>query len=341
MGHKALSKVQLGREATAGTEVDADFVWRGPFAGLQDARETTLVDENIGIALPSSRSYAAMLLAELSLPATPLTPEQAPHIFEAAIKQVEDGTEDGTGSSGYTYTYAFGATSLNTVSTYTIETGDEDQAEKATFCFVQSFTITAVKGETVQISSDWVGRQVEDGSFTGSVTAPSVSHLHASTGQLYIDDNDGNFGDTAVSSGNILEATLTIETGLTALFTIDSGQLYFHGMYFNSDDFSAELELKWVHDDDAVTERGKWRSNTPRLVRLEYTGEDYGTEGTGTEFSGKKGLRIDFPGAYTEFSAVEHEEGKSIVTATMGGGYDNDSAEALTILVANETDSLA
>ena len=100
-----------------------------------------------------------------------------------------------------------------------------------------------------------------------------------------------------MSAGNILEATLKVTTGRTALFTADSGQLYFVESYFNVDDFEASLEIKWVHSTAAIAEKAKWRANAERLVRLEFTGEDYTTPGTGTEFNGKCGLRIDFPGS--------------------------------------------
>lgn len=340
MGHKGLSKVQMGQESTAGTPVAADFIWRGPFGGLKDARETIAVEEQLGIALKSSRKYAGNLMAELSLPVTNLTPEQAPHIFEAGIKKVNTGVADGATSTGYTYAYDFGATTINTVGTYTIETGDEDQAEEAEYCVVKAFTISAVKGESVKISAEWFGRQVSTASFTGALTAPAVSELLANTGTLYIDEPSGTIGTTQITSGNVLEMTLNVTTGQYPLFTADSGQLYFVGSYFNIDEFEASLEIKWLHGASANAEKAKWQANTNRLVRIEFTGDAYGTPGTGTVFNGKKGIQIDFPGSYEDFSAIEHEDGKSIVTATLTGGYENESGEVLGILVANELTTL-
>lgn len=340
MGHKGLSKVQLGQETTSGTAVAADTIWRGPFAGLKDARETEAVEEQIGIALKSSRKYASKLMAELSFPVTPLTPEQSLHIFEAGIKQVNTGVADGTASSGYTYTYPFGTTAINSISTYTIETGDEDQAEEAEFMFVRSFTISAVKGEAVMISSEWAGRRVVTSTFTPALSAPAVTQIHASGGSLWIDDPGSGFGTTAIAAGNILEVTLEVTTGRTALFTADSGQLYFVDSYFNVDEFECNLELKWLHDTAAIAEIAKWRANAERLVRIEFVGEDYATPGTGTTFSGKSGIRLDVPCSYDEFSAIEFEDGKSIVTASLSGGYENSSAEGLEILVAAEVSAV-
>lgn len=340
MGNKALSKVQLGLEATQGTAVAADFIWRGPFAGLKDARTTNLVEENIGIALPSSMSYASGEMAEWSQPVTQFTPELAPHIFEAGIKQVGTGVADGD-SSGYLYSYPFGTTSLNTVQTYTIETGDEDQAEEAEFCFVKSFTITGTPGEALSISSEWAGRRVADSTFTsiGGGGVIDVSYIHSTTGSLWIDNNSSSFGTTAVSAGNLMEMTLSVTTGQTALFTIDSGQLYFSGIYFNSDDFEATLELKFIHNSTTHAEKTAWRANTQRLVRLEFTGDAYGTPGTTGDFT-TKALRIDFPGAWTDFTSIEHDEGKSIISGTLSGGYDTVSQDVLTLVVANELATL-
>lgn len=337
MGHKALSKVQLGREATAGTAVSATFVWRGPFGGLQDARETMMVEEDIAIALPSSRSYNSSLAGSWSMPATELTPEHALHIFEAGIKAatpVADGD-----SSGYLHAYAFPTTSLNTIKTYSIQSGDETQAELMNYGFVSSFTVTGNRKEALKISSEWVGRTVVDGSFTALSSFDPVSFIHASTGTLFIDDTDGDFGDTGVARGNLLEFTLNVTTGQKALFTVDTGQLYFQEVYFDKGEFSAEMELKFLADTAGIAERTKWRSNTERLVRLEFTGDDYGTEGTTGEFT-TKAFRIDFPGTWQNFSAVEFDEGKSVFTAKLQGGYSSVSGDVLTLTVANETASL-
>lgn len=340
MGNRALAKVQLGRESSSGTAVPATFIWRGPFSGINDARELEKIEEDLGIAVPSVRNVTNNLLGEMSMEATPLTPEQAPHIFEAGIQQVESGTDDGSTSSGYTYTYSFPGTSLNTVSTYTIETGDESQAEEMEFSFVKSFTITAVRNETVKISAEWAGRQVTDVSFTGSLTPDTISHIKSNSGTIYIDDDDGSFGGSAIAAGNILEMTLEITTGLMALFTVDSGNLYFNDIYFNKDEFEASLEVKWLNESAGVAERDNWRNGLTRLVRAEFVGDAYATPGDAVAFNGSKGFRVDMPGWYEDFSAVEMEDGKSIMTATLMGGYDTVSENNISLLIANETATL-
>lgn len=340
-GYKALSKVQMGAESTAGTAVAADFIWRGPFAGLQDSRETVNVEEDIGVAMPSARKFNANVFAEMAMPATPATPEQLPHILEAGIKGIGTGLADGTSSSGYTYDYDFGLTSINTVQSYTIESGDNAGVEEAEYSVVRQFVISAVRGELVQMSAEWFGRQVAASTFTGALVPPAVSEMAAINAELFIDDATGSFGGTSIGCGNLLEATLTVVTGQDALFTADCGELYFNEAYFNIEEVEATLELKFLHDTVAIAEKAAWRASSERLVRLNFQGDAYATPGTGTLFTGGyKGLQIDFPGAYESFSAIEHEDGLSVVVATLSGGYSADANEVLTLRVANELTTL-
>lgn len=333
-------KMQFGRESTNGTAVAADTIWRGPFRGIKDDRQTEKLVEDIGTALQTTRTYTPQLGAMLELAETELTVEQLPHILEMGIKQVESGTADGTTSSGYTYTYALQNTAINDISAYTWETGDDDGAEEMEYTFCESFALNFVKGQSAKMSAQLRGRQVSTASFTGALSAPSVDEISASAGTLYIDDNDGTIGSTAVSAGNIFEASLSVTTGWKARHFIDSGQLYFHDVVFDKEAVAWELTLKWLHDTKAIAEKVFWRSNTSRLFRLEFTGSDYGTAGDAVAFSGKKGVRIDLPGAYMDFDSLDREDGSSIIECTIQGGYDNTAALSPSILVANELANL-
>jgi hypothetical protein len=334
-GGKWAQRIYLGREATAGTAVPATTVWRGEGGQLEDMRETNVVPELIGVPMPSSRTYAGKLGGQLAMASTPATPEQLPHLLEAAVAAVVTGVADGSASSGYVYEYAMSASSVNTIKTYTIETGDNAGAEEMAYSFVQQLTLEAVAGQAVMMSANWVGREVEPDSFTTGLTAPTVSHLLAANSTLAIDDDDDGFGTTPLAAGNLLSWKLTFDTGWRGKWTVDSGELYFHFAYFDRDSFNAVLELKWEHDTAAIAEKAKWRADATRLVRIEVTGDAYATAGTGTELGGK-GLRIDFPGRYTKFNALDSEDGNSIVVATLQGGYDEVSGEVLAFLVANE-----
>lgn len=336
-GARWAQKVQLGQEATAGTPVAATDLWRGIGGMLEDVRDTVRVPELLGTAAPGVRTYNPRIMARLAMAATPFTPEQGLHIFEAGIKGAVTATEDGTGGSGYVRDYPLGLTTANTLKFYTIESGDNNQAEEAEYCFVESFTISAQAGGVVEVSANWIGRQVSNTTFTGAITAPAVNDLLASNAEFYIDEPSGTIGTTQITAGNLLGWTLNVNTGWRGKWTTDSGQLYFLFAYFDLESFSAQLQLKWEHDTSAVTEKGKFRSNTNRLIRIDTLGDDYATPGTTpTLGTGQKGLRVDFPGSYTEFSALDAEDGNSIINATLEGGYDTESGEVLTLTVCNE-----
>ena len=178
MGQKWASKIQLGRETTAGTAVAATAIWRGAGGAIQDDRAVEMVEELIGIAMPTNRSYIGQLGASLSMAETPATFEQIVHILEAGIKSVGSGASDGVGS-GKVYSYPVGMSSANSIKTYTIETGDNQQAEEMEFAFVESFTLSGERGQPVMLSADWIGRQVSATSFTGALAVPTVEDIIA------------------------------------------------------------------------------------------------------------------------------------------------------------------
>ena len=222
MGQKWAQKIQLGRETTAGTAVAATSIWRGVGGMIKDVREVTMVEEQVGFVQNILRSYIGSIGGSLSMAATPATFEQLPHILEAGIKTVGTGAADGVGS-GKIYDYVKGTTSIETLKTYTIETGDNQQAEEMEYSFVESFTLSAARGEAVMMSADWIGRQVTNTTFTGSLTVPTVDEVLAGTGLLYIDANSGTIGTTAVT-GTLLDWELNVTTGWRGKWTNDTGQ---------------------------------------------------------------------------------------------------------------------
>ena len=74
-GVRKLRKIQLGRESTAGTEVDATTLWRGT-GTIDDQTEVQIVEENIGYLSGVDRTVIPMVGAALDLDETPATFEQ-------------------------------------------------------------------------------------------------------------------------------------------------------------------------------------------------------------------------------------------------------------------------
>ena len=327
-GAKWAHKIQLGRESTPGTAVAATTIWRGAGGNLKDIRETVEVDEQIGIAIPSNRIYQSSASGALSMAATPATYQQILHILEAGIKSVGTGAADGVGT-GKVYAYPMGHSTVNTIKTYTIETGDNQQAEEMAYAFVESFTLSAERGQAVEMSAEWIGHSVSDTTFTGSLSVPVVREAIANRAALYIDDSSGTIGTTQVT-GTLLSWELQVTTGWRAKWVMDKDQLTFDFIYFDPDSFEATLTATFEHNATAVAEKNKWRSNTGRLIRIDTLGQALAT--AGTTYS-RETLRLNMATRWTEFDALDADEGNSIISVTGKVGYDAVAAKSLEIIV--------
>lgn len=335
-GNLASQKLQFGREVTAKTAVAATTIWRGVGGMPHDNRPPVFVEEHLGIITNTDRTYIPKIEAAIALAATPATFEQLPHLLEMGIKAAT-GTQDGAGS-GYIYAYPIGTTTTNTIKTYTIEGGDNQDVQEVEGCFAEQITISGTGGESVMMSANIIGCQTSNASFTGALTIPTVEAILAQKGQLFIDNVGGTFGTTAVT-GTLLDFTLTINTGQAAKYTIDGNQLIYDFSYFNKEAYEVTLDVTLEHSASAVTElRTNMRAETTRMIRLDFTGNALGT--SGTTYSNKK-LLIDLYGKWENPDALDSNEGNSILTATFRSGYNvADATDAMQITVVNELTAL-
>jgi hypothetical protein len=76
------------------------------------------------------------------------------------------------------------------------------------------------------------------------------------------------------------------------------------------------------------------------LMRLQWTGAALATPGTGTTFSGLKGLRIDLPIKWTKFEPVSEQNGNSIIVANFKSRYNLTAQHNGTLLIVNEVAAL-
>lgn len=324
-------KVALGRETTAGTSVAATTLWRGAAGALAPETTVGISPERIGVRTPSARAYIAQRGSRLSFPDTPATFEQLPHILEAGI-MTTNAVADGAGS-GKIYAYTVSPTSNELLKTYTIETGDNVQAQKASYMFVESFGLAGDRGEAVGMSAEWVGRAESNTSFTTTATAPAIAEeIIAPLGLFYIDPKSSAFGTTAVT-GTLLKWGLDVTTGWAQKFTVDGNRLDHAFHYFNAEAFAATLDLTYEHNSTvAGTEKAAFDAGTVRKIRLRLEGSALTTAGTYS----KKTLLVDIAGVYTEWSAVDADDGNSIITAKLTAGYDATAATVLAVTVVNQ-----
>ena len=323
-GVKTLRKVQLGREGTALTAVDATTIWRGPALMPVDEQVKIMPEENIGYTSKVTRQYTPKKLASMAFPAVPATFQQILHVCEGGIKTVS-GTQDGTGS-GYIRNYPLPSGDQNTIKTYTIEGGDNKVVEEMEGSFVVDFELSGKKNEAWMLSSNWQGRQSTVSSFTIALSVPTVSEMLFNKSKLYIDDVGGTLGATQITNG-FIEAKLKVTTGMKAQFTGD-GNLYFSFIDFIG--AKATFEFTLLHNSVTAAERVKWRSDTARQIRLLIEGNTFGS--AGTTYS-KETMRIDMAGMYTSFGPPnEEDEGSNANKIVFECAYDPTAALFVNIL---------
>jgi len=330
-GVKALRKIQMGKETTAGTAVVATAIWRG-MGTIEDQRETGRAEEDVGILMAPARIYASRYQAGLELEAVPATFEQLPYILEMGVKAIWTGATADAGS-GKVYLYTAPTTVQNTIQTLTIEGGDNQQAEEMEFCFARSFALAGKPGEPWKMSASLVGRQVATTTYTTGISIPTVEEILFSKSTLYI-NTAGSIGTTSKSQ-TLLAAELNVEdTGLVPVYTAD-GQLYFS--FQKGLAAKATLQITFEHDSTAVAEIAAWRALTERAIRILTTGNALAT--TGTTHATKK-LIIDCYGQWEKFDKIGEQDGNDIVTGTFRIGYIASAAKALEITVVNELANL-
>lgn len=324
-GIKALRKIQIGKETTAGTKVDADIIWRG--TGLiHDNMDLVFPTEEIGMLVPAGRSYVARYEAGLTLGENEATFEQLPHLFEMGIKSVSP-TTDTSGVYTYTYTMPYASTDLvpsTDLATYTVEGGDNAGEEEFGFGFARSISLTGSAGQAVMVSAEIVGQQVEPGTFTANVALTDVEEILFSNGKLYIDDVTA-FPATTQISNQLLGMSLSINTGWLPVYTAD-GSLYFSFIKQTAPEVT--LQITFEHDTTAIAEKVNWRAGTARIIRLTFDG----TNG--------KSLAIDIAGKWQSFDVLGEQDGNDIVSGTFIGTYNSTVGNIFQVAVTNSLAAL-
>lgn len=325
-GSKALRRIQMGREVTAGTAVPATTLWRGNGA-MADVRPVEFIEEDIGILPGTHRAIMPKLDATLAMESTPCTFQQILHLLEAGIRTVTPAA-DGVGTDKI-YTYTIPTTAIPTIKTYTLEMGDNQQAEEMEYAFVESFSLEGNAGEGLQMSADWRGRQVTNTSFTGSIAVPAVEEVLFQKGKLYINGVGSPFGTTQISN-TILGLTLNYSTGIIPKWTMD-GNLYFSFVQNTKPEIT--LDVTFEHDTNAVAEKTAFRAGTPRALQLKFEGSAFATPGTTYTYHT---LIINLAGKWESFDAMGEADGNDVVSATFKAGYDATLATVGEIIVVNE-----
>jgi hypothetical protein len=330
-GIKALRKIQIGKEATAGTAVSATAIWRGE-GTLKDDRSIEFVPEDVGLLEPTDRSYVPKLGGIVTLDETPATFEQVGYLLMASISGVTTATTD-TGGSGKVWTFNVATTQPNNLKTFTVEGGDNQRFDDVEYAYVTEFQLSGAKGEAVMMSATLRGRQATDSEPTGSLSIPTVEEILFGKGKLYIDSTTMG---TTQKTETWLGFSLTVPSGWKEVYTGD-GNLYFTKLeYVGHRDNPITGEITLEHDATAEAEINAARNETLRLLRMTFQGTALQTSGTFTY----KTLQISLPVKYTEVPEMDDEDGDDVVTLPFRAVYDVAGARAASIVVVNELANL-
>lgn len=334
MGIKKMMKVQLGRETTAGTAVAATAIWRGTGAP-EDKRVIEFPEEDVGYLGGTDRSECVSIAGAITLSQS-ATFEQIGYPFQAGVKKVTSPTTD-TGGSGRVYTYTFPTTTvpaINTdISAFTIEGGDNVQAQEMAYCVCETIRITGRPNELLQVESDWFGREWSNTTFTGAISLPSVSGIPFNKGALYIDTAGGTLG-TTLKSATLLGMELEVKTGWKPV-PVGNGQLYFG--FTKNVGSEVRLRITFEHNSDAETEIAAWRAQTARLIRVEFEGTALQTAGSSYD---SKTLRIDLAGKWVKFDPLGDNDGNTICVGEFLARHNATANKYAEVIVVNELASL-
>ena len=324
-GIRAARRIQIGKESTQGTKVDATTIWRG-IGTIQDNLETVFPPEDIGILTGTDRLYIPKVEAQLTLESTEATFEQLPYLFEMGIRSVTP-TTDSDSAGVYTYNMVCASTDIlssTDLAVYTFEGGDNQQEEEFAFGFVKSITLSGSASGALMMSAEVVGRQVEPGTFTSAVAIPTVEEILFSKGTLSLDTTATYPATTAVSN-TLLAMDLNITTGWTQVYAAD-GQLYFS--FIKPVMPEVVMTVTFEHNTSSVAEKAFWRAGTARSLSVSFAGS------TGKTFV------ASMVGKWESFDKLGEQDGNDIVRGTFRARYNSTAAAMFRAVVQNGLASL-
>lgn len=331
-GRKELESVRLRLETTPGSANTPRYVWRGMASMPEDQREVMIVEELVGIFGGTDRSYIPKLMGQITLGETEVNYEQGPILTAAAGFGSAGGSAQGASGSAVVFTHTIPVGTSPTLQTFTIEAGDNVEAEQLTYAVVNELTFTFAAGEAVKVESTWTARDVNRtnalGTFSaaGTLVTPAEVVL-AGRGSVYMNPAiaGATFGATRGTPGNILGGEITFSDMYEYKFSVDSGQLYFGTAAWVG--VTIEGNLIYEHQDVGTTgaagtagQKQQWRDQQAQLMRLAFPG---GTISNGTTYQNKL-LQIDLPIKYTKFDSLDDQNGNVIVTAEFASKYNEN-----------------
>ena len=330
-GLKALRKIQLGKEAAAGTLVVPTALWRG-LGTIEDQREVKFTEESIGYLSGVDRTYTPKYLAALEMESVPATFEQLPYILAASMQNTTTGAADGSGS-GKVYVFTAPTTAAPTIQTFSLEAGDNEAVECAEYGFVENWKLSGKPGEALMVSASWQARQVTGTSGFTAVAVPTVEEILTSKGKLYVDAVDGTLGTTQVSN-TILNIDVSYKSGIKPAFSATGALTFSH---LHNGMVEPQIELTFEHDTSGQAQKTNWKAETAKMFRLSFEGSAFTTAGTAYTY---KTAIIDFAAKVEKVSKLDEIDGNDVLKVTLKPRYNATAAKFFAVTVVNNLASI-
>ena len=340
-GVKELRSLRLRVEATPGAQATPRYLWRGPVSGIDDQREITFAEENVGLFGMTDRSYTPKLYAELEIPETEATFQQLPDLFIMAGCGTSGGgnragSAQGASGSSVIFTLPVPAAVTPITYSYTAEVGDLDgannNAEVMTYGLCSELNLTWEGGAALKVDATLFGRYGTATNAMGSYSAAGtivtpVEEILSGNGTFYLSPITGAFGNNKVAAGNILAGKLSLKPAWTPKFPVDAGYTYFHTAVYTGCEITGELTVEnqisgTFGASGSAGLMEKWRQEQPFLMRIDVPGAAI-SEGTTITTSL---LRIDLPIKIEKVDALDDMDGNDIRVFSFQSHYNESSA---------------
>lgn len=329
---EGLYKIQIGKETTLGTEVNATTKLRTK-GFFKDESVYEYPEEDVGIAGGVGRLYTPDRQGTFEVDEMEATFEQLGYFLNSGIVGVA-GVADGAGTD-FIYTHPFPYDTNVTPYYYTVESGDEQQAIIMTGCFTEELTITGKAFEAWKMKPTMRGQPRDTTTFTAGLAIPTVEDILMGNTKLYINAVSSPFGTTQ-KTGTFSAFELKVSKVHVVKPITDGTGVYYTATKWNT---TYEVELKYTteHDAVAVAEDAARVARTPRAIRIIGTGAAFGTPGT--TYSVKTAI-LDICGTYSAPMTYKAEDGNIMTEHTLKGHYNATLGNRGKIVVANELAAL-
>lgn len=342
-GRKSLRSIRLKAENTPGTPVAPRFIWVGNGETIEDQREVTQREVQVGIYDGIDDTYIPKLMAGIELAETEATFEQLPDIFQmCGLGTSGGGNRAGSaqGASGSTAVFTLPVpTNISPITySYTIEAGDsagagtEGWAQVMEYALVDELTLSFAGGEAMKVSATLAGRQGTAtnrlGTFSNAGTIPTTEVI-LSSGSFWLSPSGSGWGTGPMTAGNILAGEISFKPTWARKFPVDSGQTYFHTAVFTGIEISGEMTLEaqvsgTLGAFGSAGQIEKMRNQLTQLLTATWRG---GAITEGTTYLNKE-LTLQFPIRWESFGPLDDQDGNDIIVGKFFSKYNLSSTAA-------------